>query len=160
MRPLHEMWLYFWRDLMIANTYRSPFILDAIQALFGAAMFFYAAQFVDSPQLRSAMPQPGSYFAFALVGFVFFDYLSVAMDTFDQSLMEARDSGTLEHVLVTQTSLPVFLAGSAIYPFVSTTMHIGVYIAWGALLFGFPLGEANWLAVISILIASLLAFSG
>jgi ABC-type Na+ efflux pump permease subunit len=137
-RP-RELWLYFWRDLMIAKTYRSPFIFDVLQALFGATMFFYAARFVDSPQLRSALPQSGSYFAFALVGFVFFDYLNVAMDTFDTSLMEARDSGTLEHLLVTQTSLPLMLAGSSIYPFVVTTLRIAVYIAWGALLFHFPL---------------------
>src|SRR6202011_6075495 len=62
--------------------------------------------------------------------------------------------------LVTQTSLPVFLAGSSIYPFVSTTLRITVYIAWAAILFGFPLRDANWLAVISVLLTSLLAFSG
>jgi ABC-2 type transport system permease protein len=155
-----ELWLYFWRDLRIAKTYRSPFVFDVIQALFGATMFFYAARFVDSPQLRGALPQSGGYFAFALVGFVFFDYLSVAMDTFDQSLMEARDSGTLEHLLVTQTSLPLMLAGSAIYPFLITTLRIAVYIAWGAVLFHFPLGSANWLSVIVVLAASLLSFSG
>ena len=154
------MWLYFWRDLQIAKTYRSPFIFDVIQALIGATMFFYAARFVDSPQLRSALPQPGSYFAFALVGFVFFDYLSVAMDTFDQSLMEARDSGTLEHLLVTQTSLPLMLAGSSIYPFLITTLRIAIYIAWGAILFHFPLRTANWFSVILVLAASLLSFSG
>jgi ABC-2 type transport system permease protein len=155
-----ELWLYFWRDLMIAKTYRSPFIFDVVQALFGATMFFYAARFVDSPQLRSALPQSGSYFAFALVGFVFFDYLNVAMDTFDTSLMEARDSGTLEHLLVTQTSLPLMLAGSSIYPFVVTTLRIAVYIAWGALLFHFPLTSANWVSVIVVLAASLLSFAG
>src|SRR5438477_12354575 len=160
MNQLREMWLYFWRDLMIAKTYRSPFIFDTIQALFGAAMFFYAARFVDSPQLRNALPQGGTYFAFSLVGFVFFDYLSVAMDTFDQSLIEARDSGTLEHVLVTQTSLPVMLAGSAIYPFLITTIRIAIYILWGSILFHFPLGAANWLGVIAVMIASLLSFSG
>ena len=153
-----ELWLYFWRDLMIAKTYRSPFVFDCIHALFGASMFFYAARFVDSPQLRNALPQHGNYFAFALVGFVFFDYLSVAMDTFDQSLIEARDSGTLEHVLVTQTSLPVMLAGSAIYPFVATTLRIAIYIFWAALLFHFPLRAANWVGVIATLGASLLSF--
>jgi ABC-2 type transport system permease protein len=159
-KSLRELWLYFWRDLLIARTYRSPFIFDAIQALLGAAMFFYAARFVDSPQLRASLPQPGTYFAFALVGFVFFDYLSVAMDTFDQSLLEARDSGTLEHLLVTQSSLPLMLAGSALYPFVITTIRIAVYIFWGALLFHFPLHSANWLAVVIVLAASLLSFSG
>jgi ABC-2 type transport system permease protein len=155
-----ELWLYFWRDLMIAKTYRIPFVMDAMQALFGATMFFYAARFVDSPQLRSVLPQPGGYFAFALVGWVFFDYLGVAMDTFDGSLMEARDSGTLEHLLVTQTSLPVMLAGSAIYPFVITTLRIAIYLIWGALLFHFPLGAANWSSVLIVLAASLLSFSG
>jgi len=106
------------------------------------------------------LPQSGSYFAFALVGWVFFDYLGVAVDTFDQSLMEARDSGTLEHLLVSQTSLPLMLAGSAIYPFLITTLRIAIYLIWGALLFHFPLGDANWISVVVVLAASLLSFSG
>jgi ABC-2 type transport system permease protein len=159
-RSLREVWIFFWRDLCVARTYRTLFVLEALEALFGAAMFFYVARFVDSPQLQRALPQGGSYFAFSLIGFVFLDYLNAAMDTFDHSLAEARDTGTLEHLLVTQTSLPLILAGSAIYPFVVTTIRIAVYIAWGALLFGFPLRDANWPAVAAVLLATLLAFSG
>jgi ABC-2 type transport system permease protein len=159
-RSLREVWIFFWRDLCVARTYRTLFVLEALEALFGAAMFFYVARFVDSPQLQHALPQGGSYFAFSLIGFVFLDYLNAAMDTFDHSLAEARDTGTLEHLLVTQTSLPLILAGSAIYPFVVTTIRIAVYIAWGALLFGFPLRDANWPAVAAVLLATLLAFSG
>src|SRR4029077_19670281 len=106
-RILRDIWLFFWRDLSIARTYRTVFVLEAIEALFGAAMFYYVARFVDTPGLQSALPQGGSHFAFSLVGFVFLDYLNAALDTFDRSLEEARDSGTLEHLLVTQTSLPV-----------------------------------------------------
>jgi ABC-2 type transport system permease protein len=159
-RVLRELWLFFWRDLSIARTYRTVFVLEAIEALFGAAMFYYVARFVDTPELQRALPQGGSYFAFSLVGFVFLDYLNAALDTFDRSLEEARNSGTLEHLLVTQASLPIFVAGSAIYPFVATTLRIVVYVAWGAVLFGFPLHAANWLTVIVVLLATLLAFSG
>jgi ABC-2 type transport system permease protein len=159
-RILRELWLFFWRDLSIARTYRTVFVLEAIEALFGAAMFYYVARFVDTPALQHALPQGGSYFAFSLVGFVFLDYLNAALDTFDRSLEEARDSGTLEHLLVTQTSLPVFVAGSAIYPFAATTLRIVVYVAWGAALFGFPLHAAHWLAVFAVLLVTLLAFSG
>ena len=155
-----EIWLFFWRDLRIARTYRTPFLLEAFDALLGAAMFFYVSRFVDSPELRATLPRGTDYFSFALVGFVFFDYLSAALDTFDRSLEEARDSGTLEHLLITQTSLPAMLAGSAIYPFLATTLRIVVYLIWAALLFHFPLGVANWLAVAAVLAASLLAFSG
>jgi ABC-2 type transport system permease protein len=157
---VRELWLFFERDLRIASTYRSPFILEIIQALFGAALFYYVAQFVDSPELRSALPQGNSYFAYSLIGFVFFDYLGAALDSVDRSLEEARDTGTLEPLLVTQVSLPIALIGSAVYPFVATTVRIAVYLAWGALLFGFPLRQANWLSVIAVLVATLLAFSG
>lgn len=160
MNAIRQMWLFFWRDLAIARTYRTVFVVEAVEALFGAATFYYVARFVDSPELRQALPQSGSYFAFSLIGFVFLDYLNAAMDTFDHSLQEARDSGTLEHLLVTQTSLPVFMAGSALYPFVATTLRIGVYFLWSAALFHFPLHSANWLSVFIVLLASLLAFSG
>jgi ABC-2 type transport system permease protein len=159
-RAFREIWLFFWRDLLIARTYRAVFVLEAVEALFGAAMFYYVARFVDSPQLERVLPQAGGYFAFSLVGFIFLDYLSVALDTFDRSLQEARDSGTLEHLLVTQTSLPVLITGSAIYPFVATTVRIAVYILWGAVLFHFPLHAANWPGVAAMLAATLLAFCG
>jgi ABC-2 type transport system permease protein len=160
MRVLRQLWVFFWRDLSIARTYRTVFIFEAIEALFGAAMLFYVARFVDSPQLQHALPQTESYFAFSLVGFIFLDYLNAALDTFDHSLEEARDTGTLEHLLITQTSLPVILAGSAIYPFAVTTLRIAIYIAWGALLFGLPLHSANWVAVAAVIASTLLAFSG
>jgi len=157
---LVQLWLFFRRDLLIAKSYRSPFVLEILQALFGTAMFYYVARFVDSPELRQTLPQKGGYFAFSLIGFVFLDYLNAALDTFDHSLEEARDSGTLEHLLVTQTSLPAMLAGSALYPFAATTLRIAVYLAWGALFFGFPLRSADWLAVLVVVVVSLLAFSG
>ena len=105
-----KLWAFFCRDLAIARGYRSAFILEACEALFGVATFYYLSRFVESPQLSSALPQGGSYFAFALIGFAFFDYLSVAFNAFDSSLEEARQNRTLEALLVTQTSLPVMLA--------------------------------------------------
>ena len=111
-RILREVWLFFWRDLIIARSYRTVFVLEALEAFFGTATLYYVARLVDSAAVRQELPQGESYFAFSLVGYVFLDYLNAALNTFDNSLMEGRDSGTLEHVLVTQTSLPVFLAGS------------------------------------------------
>jgi ABC-2 type transport system permease protein len=160
MRAFRDLLLFFQRDLRIASTYRSPFILEAVEALFGAATFYYVARFVDSPALREALPQGGSYFAFSLVGFVFFDYLNAALDTFDRSLQEARDAGTLEPLLVTQVPLPVVLVGSAFYPFAATTLRVAIYLAWAAAFFQFPLHSANWFAVAVVLFATLLAFSG
>ncbi len=157
---MKDLLAFFWRDFRIATTYRGPVLLEIVEALFGAAMFYYIAKFVDSPELRGSLPQGTTYFAYSLVGFVFFDYLNAALDTFDRSLLEARDSGTLEPLLVTQVSLPLAVVGSALYPFLATTLRIAIYLAWGAILFGFPLGSANWVGVLAVMLATLLAFSG
>ncbi len=88
------------------------------------------------------------------------DVLPRRHSTLDGSLQEARQNGTLENLLVTQTSLPVILAGSSLYPFVLMSLRTAIYIGWGAVLFGFPLEGANWLGALLVLGASVLAFSG
>jgi ABC-2 type transport system permease protein len=152
--------LLFRRDLAVARSYRAAFVVEIFQALFGSASFYFLSRFVESPALLRSLPGGTNYFSFALVGIAFFDYLSMALTTFDASLQEARQNGTLENLLVTQTTLPVILAGSCLYPFVLMSMRTAVYIGWGAILFGFPLQGANWLGAALVLGASVLAFSG
>ena len=157
---LRKLALLFRRDFAVARSYRAAFIIEVFQALFGSASFYFLSRFVESPALNKALPSGANYFSFALVGIAFFDYLSVALSTFEGSLQEARQNGTLENLLVTQTSLPVILAGSGLYPFALLSLHTAIYIGWGALLFGFPLQGANWLGAVLVLAASVLAFSG
>jgi ABC-2 type transport system permease protein len=157
---LRKLVMLFRRDLAIARSYRAAFILEFFYALFAAASFYFLSKFIDSPQLRRSLPQGTTYFSFVLVGIAFFDYLSVALHTFDESLQSARQNGTLENLLVTQTSLPLILAGSSLYPFVLLSLRTMIYLGWGAGLFGFPLRGVNWLGALCILAASVLAFSG
>jgi ABC-2 type transport system permease protein len=154
------MWALFLRDFAIARSYRAAFLLELFETLFAAAGMFFLSRFIESPQLDRALPSGTSYFSFAVVGLAFFDYLIVALRAFDDTLSDARQNGTLEHLLVTQTSLPVILAGSILYPFVLLSLRTAIYLGWGAALFGFPLGQANWFGAILILVASILAFSG
>jgi ABC-2 type transport system permease protein len=157
---LRKLALLFRRDFAVARSYRAAFVLEIFQALFGVASFYFLARFIESPKLTSSLPQGTSYFSFVLVGIAFFDYLTIALHTFDESLREARQNGTLENLLVTQTSLPVILAGSSLYPFVLLSLRTLIYLGWGAALFGFPLRDANWFGAALILGASVLAFVG
>jgi ABC-2 type transport system permease protein len=157
---LRKLALLFLRDLAVARSYRVAFAVELLHALFGAASFYFLSRFVQSSKLEQSLPPGTSYFSFALVGIAFFDYLSVALHTFEESLQDARQNGTLENLLVTQTSLPVILTGSSLYPFVLMSLRTAIYIGWGAVLFGFPLGGANWLGALLVLGASVLAFSG
>jgi ABC-2 type transport system permease protein len=157
---LQKIALLFRRDFTVARSYRAAFAIEIVQALFGAASFYFLSRFVASPTLTRSLPPGSDYFSFALVGIAFFDYLSLALITFDGSLQEARQNGTLEHLLVTQTSLPVILAGSSLYPFAVLSLRTVIYLGWGAILFGFPLHGANWIGAALVLASSVLAFSG
>jgi ABC-2 type transport system permease protein len=160
MLTLRKLALLFRRDFAVARSYRSAFVIDIFHALLGSASFYFLSRFVQSPALEKLLPKGTDYFSFALVGVAFFDYLSVALTTFDGSLQEARQNGTLEYLLVTQTSLPVILAGSSFYPFVLMSLRTVIYIGWGAILFDFPVHGANWPGALLVLAASVLAFSG
>ncbi len=157
---LRKLALLFRRDFAVASSYRLAFAIELFQALLGSASFYFLSRFIESPTLQKSLPAGSNYFSFALVGIAFFDYLSVALSTFDASLQEARQNGTLENLLVTQTSLPVILVGSSLYPFVLMSLRTAIYIGWGAVLFGFPLAGANWLGAALVLAASVLALSG
>jgi ABC-2 type transport system permease protein len=159
-QAMRKIGAFFWRDFAIARGYRGALVLETLEALFGVATFFYLSRFVESPELERALPAGTNYFAFALVGFAFFDYLSVALSAFDTSIEEARQNRTLEALLVTQTPLPVILAGSAVYPFAVMALRTCVYFAFGMLFFGFAPRSANWAAAAAVLIASVLAFAG
>jgi len=159
-KTLRKIAAFFWRDFAIARGYRGALILETLEALFGVATFFYLSRFVESPEIQRALPAGTDYFAFALVGFAFFDYLSVALSAFDASIDEARQNRTLEALLVTQTPLPVILAGSAVYPFTVMALRTCVYLAWGALFFGFAPRAANWSGAFAVMAASVLSFAG
>jgi len=151
---------FFWRDFAIETSYRSNFILQLAETLFTVASFYYLSGFVESPRLLQSLPAGKTYFAFAIVGVAFFDYMTVAMNAFDQSLEDARRNGALEALLVTGTSVPVILAGSVVYPFVLLSLRTAVYLGWAAFLFGFSAAGANWPGAAAVLLASVLSFTG
>jgi ABC-2 type transport system permease protein len=159
-RTLRKIAAFFWRDFSIARGYRAALLLEVVQAIFGVGTFYYLSRFVESPQLDRALPPGSNYFAFALVGFAFFDYMGIALSAFDESLNEARQNRTLEALLVTQTPLTVILAGSAVYPFVAVALRTCVYLALGAMFFGFAPRDANWAGALAVLLVSIAAFAG
>src|ERR1700678_2799730 len=99
-RTIRKIAVFFLRDFAISRGYCGAFLIEILEALFGVAAFYYLSRFVQSPELSSALSAGSSYFAFALVGFAFFDYLSVSLTAFDASIEEARQNRTLEALLV------------------------------------------------------------
>jgi len=159
LRTLRKVLACFRRDLAIARSYRGAFVYEIMETLFGVATYYYLSRFVQSDELSRVLPAGGDYFAFALVGVAFYDYMTVSFDLFEDSLQQARQNGTLEALLVTETSLATQLAGACMYPFALLALRTVVYIGWGVLLFGFPVAEANWSGALLVLVVSIASFA-
>lgn len=149
---------FFVRDVRLARSYHAAFGLEVLQALFSVASFHFLARYVESGGWSGT--RGPRYFAFALVGLAFFDYLAVSLAALEGSVEEARSNGTLEAVLVTQASLPVMLIGSVLYHFTLTAIRTAVYVLWGVLLFDFPWRTAHWGAALVVLLVSIGSFIG
>jgi len=147
-RILREIWLFFWRDLCIARTYRTGFVLEAIEALFGAPCFITLRVSSIRRRFQQALPQGGSYFAFSLVGFVFLDYLNAALDTFESRpgrIAGQRHAGTSPHHA---DFAPCFRCGIRHLSVCRhQTLRIVIYVAWAACAFLDLYTPRNWLAV-------------
>jgi ABC-2 type transport system permease protein len=150
----------FLRDLSITRSYRAAFAMEIVETLLGVALFYFLSTFVHSEELAESLPQETNYFAFAVVGIAFFDYLTVSMAAFENSLQEARQNGVLEPLLVSQTPLSLLVLGSAVYPYVLLSLRTVVYLGWAVLIFDFPVANANWLGAALLLGGSILAFAG
>jgi len=74
---LRKIGWFFLRDLSIARSYRVMFVFELIETLLGVASFYYLSRFIEVPAFGQTQVA-GGYFAFAVVGFAFFDYLTVA----------------------------------------------------------------------------------
>lgn len=147
------------RDLLIAASYRFALALQGVEILLTATIAFFLAQFLRRQGLEAVTPYARDYFSFVILGLAFFDYLGTALQSLSYSLREGQLTGTLETLLVTQTKLETIVLGSSLYAFLAASVRVAAYLLVGVVLFGLPLGGANWGATLIFLLLSVAAFS-
>jgi len=90
-RTVRKIAAFFARDFAIARGYRGALVLETLEALFGVATFYYLSRFVSSPELSSALPSEGGYYAWvrcAMGNFWGFQeaWLSLVASIFDMAI--------------------------------------------------------------------------
>ena len=147
------------RDLKTEVSYRLSFVSEIAGIVFSLALFYFLARLVGPSAEPRMAAYGGDYFAFVLVGIAFYRYLSVALAAFSQAVSQGQAAGTLEAMLVSPTHPLALLLHSSLWPFLRATLEVGVYLAAGALLFGFRSEHADLGAAALTLVLTVLAFS-
>ncbi len=139
------------RDFIEASSYKLNFVYTLGGIVFSSATFYFVGRLVPSGSVSLA-PYGGDYFAFAVIGAAFSGLLGIFQEGPAGMIRSAQVSGTLEALLVTQTSVPTILFGSTLYSFLfaaaRTIVHLGVAVA----LFGLKFGAVNALAVFAVFV--------
>jgi ABC-2 type transport system permease protein len=148
------------RDLSVALSYRLSFVLTIFGIFFSVASFYFLSQLFGAALVPQLQQYGGDYFSFVLIGLAFTGYLGLSLSNFSASIRQGQVTGTLEIMLLSPTRLSTILLSSSLWSYLQTTINVIIYIAIGALLFGFSISQANFLTALVVLILSIASFSG
>lgn len=122
------------RDFLTDSSYKTGFLLSLGVTVVSVVVFYFLSRLVDGVAQPLVAQYGGDYFAFAIVGIAFSQYLAVGMSTIGSKIREGQMTGTLELMLVSPSRLTVVLLSSALWAHIYAALSIVAYLVGGALL--------------------------
>ena len=148
------------RDLIQEASYRLNFVFQFLGMLFTVFSFYFLSKLIGRAAVPHLAPYGGDYFAFALTGVAFTQFLTVSLSSFSQQIRMAQVLGTLEAMLVTRTGIAALVMLSSLFPFLFTLVRVMLLIAVGVLFFDVPLHLSGLPVAVVVLLLTVCAFAG
>jgi len=150
---------FFYKDFLNEASYKFAFFTQFIGIFLSVLSFFFLSKLFGntiSPHLQS---YGGDYFSFVLIGIALTGYLQVSLRSFSSNIRNSQITGTLEALLLTQTSIPTIILSSSIYSFLLTSFRIFIYLLLGVILSRFDITHSNLIGALLILCLTIICFS-
>ncbi|MGH7603741.1 MAG: ABC transporter permease [Gemmatimonadaceae bacterium] len=123
-----------------ASSYRVSMVLSVIGVIGSVIPVYFIAKALQPMMAHVIQGESQQYFAFVLVGTLTFSFIPLAVKGLPDAITSSINSGTMEAVLGTPTSMPVMLLGMMAYSFLWTFFRaslmlvaawvLGASIAW------------------------------
>lgn len=146
------------RDFLEAASYKFSFISSFFGIFFSSATFFFISRLIGGSGQSVLLAYGGDYFSFVIIGIAFSGVLGIFQEGLSGIIRGAQIMGTLEALLVTQTSLPVILLGSSLYSFLFSLATAVFHIAVAIFVFGMKLGHVNWIGALLVFLLTAICF--
>lgn len=150
---------FLYKDFINETSYKFAFVTQIFGIFLSVLSFFFLSKLIGGAAASYLESYGGDYFSFVLVGIALGGYLQVSLRGFATIIRNAQTLGTLEALLVTQTSIPTIILSSTIYSFLLTSFRIVIYLLFGILFLGFNISKANYPGAIIILGLTIICFS-
>lgn len=117
-----------------ATSYRMRTALSILGVLVAVVPLYFVARAMQPLMQQTISQEGGQYFGFLLIGMTCATFLPLVVSALPSALHGAINTGTLESLLETRTSLPSALAGLVSYDFVLVALRALILIVAGGLL--------------------------
>ena len=152
-------WAFLKRDFLIAASYKTAFIGEAMGVLLKVITFYYISAVFGGTLIPNLAKYNNDYFAYLMIGVALMDFMHTSLETFDNNIRESQLMGTLEIVLLTPVKLTHMLLFSSLWPYIFTTLAFLSYLFFGVVLFDMAIGNRNPLSAAVILGLAILNFA-
>ncbi len=157
---MKHFYAFILRDFYQTLSYRFAFLLDIASVFFNAATFYFVAKLFEGATIPQLAQYGGQYFPFVFIGIAFSTFQTAGLNSFSQNLRQEQFMGTLESVLSTPVTTPIYLAGSSLWDFLYAGAEVLLYFIVALSLFGLRFFNANYLMALLSIALTLTTFMG
>jgi ABC-2 type transport system permease protein len=125
-------------------------------------IFFFIGSMVDNvPGVGTNNRYGGSYFSFVLIGLIFHQYMSIALNGYLATISSMYWSNKMEILLISPIKIGTFLNSSMIWSYFRATFYVILYLLIGVLIFKVNINfSSSWYIGILILVLTVTCLSG
>jgi ABC-2 type transport system permease protein len=132
---LRKLLAFLRRDVLVAWSYRLPFVTDWIAMILQAFVFGFVGKLIRPSSLPRFGGEPVDYLEFVAVGIAISSFLAVGLSRLMTVIRQEQVQGTLEALLLTPTAWSTIEVGSAFYDILYVPVRTAVFLGLTAVLF-------------------------
>jgi len=147
------------RDFLEEFSYRLNFFLGLLTIGVYSSIFYFVAKIFAGSASPYLSRYSGDYFSFVLIGLAFTGYVNTGLSAFTTTIRNEQLLGTLEVILSTPTPLSLIFSARLLWNFLYSSLHAGLYFAFGVIFLKANYAHVNIAAIPIILVLSIAAFN-
>jgi len=134
---IHRVFGVVWAQMKILLNYKMQFFLEVIDIILNVLIYYFIGFLVSGDELAK-LGYRTSYQAFALVGIALSRYIWTSISRISRRMQREISIGTFESILVTNTSIDLWIIGQALFGFLwSSLWFVGTLVS--GILIGIPI---------------------
>ena len=147
------------KDFSLLTSYRFATTLAFIELLSGLLIYFFIDRLFGQEVVGHLKPFGVGYFAYVLLGLALFSFMGTGITGLAAQVGSEQVMGTLEAILITPLRPGLLAVGLSLWGVLYAGGEMLGYLLLGAVLFSAPVGNANLLSVLIILLLAVVSFN-